>query len=197
MNEYNSYAANEEMGWDDAIENDAPEFATVPPGDYPFTVTAFERARHPGSEKLPPCNKAVLAIRLNIPPEMGVCTIKHNLFLSKRTEGRLCEFFTAIGQRRHGERINMNWGQVVSSTGTCKVTMRKYTDKNGVERETNDIAKFYDPAERGGAAPTQSAPASAAGAGYTPKATTGGYGAGTVSSPTGGGNGANYIPGKF
>ena len=146
-NQYDAYS--EEMGWDDAIEQDAPDFVMVPPGDYNFTVTGFERARHNGSEKLPPCNKAVLSIRLDIPEEQGVCVIKHNLFLHKKTEGRLCEFFTAIGQRKHGERINMNWSRVVSSTGRCKVGVRRWTsDRDGREYEQNEIQRFYDPEEK-------------------------------------------------
>ena len=52
-----------EFGWDDAIEKDS-EFELLPEGDYDFEVTGFERARHNGSDKLPPCNKAVLTIKL-------------------------------------------------------------------------------------------------------------------------------------
>ena len=53
-----------ELGWDDEIENDGPEFIVLPEGDYSFKVIDFERARHPGSEKLPACNKAIVHIRL-------------------------------------------------------------------------------------------------------------------------------------
>lgn len=158
-------AENYELDWNAAIENDAPDYVVVPAGDYGFTVTGFERARHPGSEKLPPCNKAVLSIRLNIPEEEGICTIKHNLFLHKKTEGRLCEFFTAIGQRKHGERINMDWNRVVGSTGRCKVTTRKYTAKDGTEKDTNDITKFYDPE---GGTPSHTATATAPAPAYQP-----------------------------
>ena len=47
-----------ELGWDDEIEKDGPEFVLLPEGDYSFEVVGFERARHNGSEKLPACNKA-------------------------------------------------------------------------------------------------------------------------------------------
>jgi len=175
---YNPAGYEQEMGWDDAIEQDAPEFVMVPPGDYGFTVTAFERARHNGSEKLPPCNKAVLTLRLDIPEEQGVCVVKHNLFLHKKTEGRLCEFFTAIGQRRHGERINMNWGQVVSASGRCKVGVRTYTGNDGREYTTNEITKFYEPAEGQRSVPERRQPTSA------PRQ--------TAAAPAGG-----WQPGKF
>ena len=95
-------AEEREFGWDDEIENDN-EFQILPDGDYNFTVTGFERGRHQGSAKLPPCNKAI--ITLNVADGKGnQGTIKHNLFLHTKTEGMLCAFFTAIGQRKHGEK---------------------------------------------------------------------------------------------
>ena len=53
-----------ELGWNDVIENDSPEFVILPDGDYNFEVVDFERGRHNGSEKLPPCNKAIVHIRI-------------------------------------------------------------------------------------------------------------------------------------
>ena len=35
-----------ELGWDDEIEKDGPEFVLLPEGDYSFEVVGFERARH-------------------------------------------------------------------------------------------------------------------------------------------------------
>lgn len=141
------------LGWDDTIENDS-SFTVLPAGDYHFTVTGFERARYePGPKgKLPPCNKAVLTIALS--GDEGTCTVTHNLFLHSRCEGMLCEFFTAIGQRRHGEPLRMNWQTVPGSTGRCKVGVRKWTGRDGSERESNEILRFYEPAAK--AAPQQS-----------------------------------------
>lgn len=135
-----------EYGWDESIENDGPEFITLPDGDYDFTVEKYERGRHPGSDKLPPCNKAVVYLKL-VTPE-GETTIKHNLFLHSITEGMLCAFFTAIGQRKHGERVTMNWNAVVGSTGRAKVGIRKWiSDKDGIEYKANEVKKFYEPKE--------------------------------------------------
>ena len=53
-----------ELDWNDTIEKDGDEFVLLPEGDYDFEVISFERGRHPGSEKLPPCNKATLSIKL-------------------------------------------------------------------------------------------------------------------------------------
>ena len=50
-----------ELGWDDEIQNEGG-YEVLPEGDYTFRVEKFERARHAGSEKIPPCNKAILTL---------------------------------------------------------------------------------------------------------------------------------------
>lgn len=136
-----------ELGWDDVIENDSPDFVILPDGDYDFEVIDFERGRHNGSEKLPPCNKAIVHIRIE--GKEGVSVIKHQLFLHTITEGMLCAFFAGIGQRQKGERLKMNWGTVVGSKGRCKVSTRKWKNDEGKEMVFNDIKKFYEPEDKG------------------------------------------------
>lgn len=137
--------------WNDSIEKDS-EFTLLPEGEYEFTVEAFERGRHPGSEKLPACNKAVLTLRVF--DEAGnTSKIIHNLFLHSKCEGFLCAFFISIGQRKHGEKLQMNWNTVIGSRGKCKVYIDKYTDNNGVERQSNKISRFLEPVEQKGWTP--------------------------------------------
>lgn len=134
-----------EFDWNDSIENDS-EFTLLPEGEYDFTVEAFERGRHGGSERLPACNKAILTLRVF--DAMGNnAKITHNLFLHSKCEGFLCAFFTSIGQRKHGEKLQMNWNAVIGSRGKCKVIVDKYTGNDGVERTSNKIARFLEPAE--------------------------------------------------
>jgi len=132
-----------ELGWESSIENDGPDFVLLPSGDYDFTVTGFERGRYGGGGKLPPCNKAILTIAIE--GDQGTTYIKHNLFLHSSLEGLLCEFFTSIGQRKHGERMTMNWGAVQGAKGRCKVGVRTYKNNDGEEITINDIKKFYEP----------------------------------------------------
>lgn len=44
----------QELGWDDEITSDSGSFTLLEEGDYNFKVTAFQRARFPGSAKIPP-----------------------------------------------------------------------------------------------------------------------------------------------
>lgn len=134
------------LDWNDEIENDGSSFVLLPPGDYDFTVTAFERERHPGSAKLPPCNKAVLT--LEITSAQGTATLKHNLFLHSKTEGLLCAFFVSIGQRKHGEKLRMDWNRVVGSRGRCTLGVREWVgERTGEKMKSNEVTRFLEPAE--------------------------------------------------
>ena len=118
-----------ELSWNDQITTDA-EFVLLPAGLYYFTVDSFERARHtpnpqnPG--KLPPCNKAI--VKINISANEGDTTLRHNLFLHTSTEGMLSAFFGAIGQKKKGEPLQMNWNLVPGAVGVCKVGIKTYND---------------------------------------------------------------------
>lgn len=130
-----------ELGWDDEIEKDGSDFILLPEGDYDFKVESFERGRHNGSEKLPPCNKAILKIRIDT--DNGTALINHNLFLHNRTESMLSAFFMSIGQKKKGEKVKMNWNAVIGAKGRCKVKIREWTGTDGEKHKSNDIAKFY------------------------------------------------------
>ncbi len=135
-----------ELGWDDQIEKDGADFVLLPEGDYNFEITGFERGRHNGSDKLPACNMATVQVKIEAPE--GTAVISHKLFLHSKTEGMLCAFFTSIGQRKKGERVNMNWNAVVGSVGRCKVGTRVWDGKT-----YNEIKKFYEPVEGQAAGP--------------------------------------------
>lgn len=135
---------NREIGWDDPIENDGEEYTTLEPGEYEFTVTGFERKRYEGSAKVPPCNMAELKLRISSPVQ-GSTTTSERLFMIAKFEWKLCQFFTAIGQRKKGEKLHPNWNAVVGSTGRCRVSVNTYTDKNGNEQTNNRVEEFLEP----------------------------------------------------
>lgn len=125
-----------EFGWDDEIQQDS-EFILLPEGDYVFTVKGFERARHTPQQggKLPACNKAI--VEVTIVANEGEATLKHNLFLHSSTEGMLSAFFGAIGLKKKGEPLKMNWQLIPGKKGVCKVGQREY---NG--NKFNDIKRM-------------------------------------------------------
>lgn len=145
MNNNTNY--EREFGWDDEIVNES-EFTLLPEGDYNFEVTKFERGRHAGSAKLPPCNKAELTVKITSDDGKQSTTLQHNLFLHTKCEGLLSEFFISIGQKKHGEPLRMNWPAVIGAKGRCTVYIDKYTKKDGSAGESNKIKRFLEPAEQ-------------------------------------------------
>ncbi len=137
MNEYVG-----ELSWESEIQKDS-DFILLPEGDYDFVVTDLERQRHEGSDKLPPCPKAIVTLQIKSADGEAV-NIKHQLFLHTKTEGLLSAFFCAIGLKKHGEKFVMNWGKVIGSTGRAKVYVDTYTTDRGEQRQSNRIKKFYD-----------------------------------------------------
>jgi len=140
MNTYQN--TNAGMDWDDTIENDGQEFIILPEGDYNFTVTNFERGRFPGSAKMSACNKATLTLQVNTPD--GIATVFTDLILNRLVEWRISAFFRCIGQKKHGERLVMDWNKVVGSRGCAHFKPRTYKDKDGNDRQVNDCDRFYD-----------------------------------------------------
>ena len=130
------------MDWNDIIESDGQEFVILEEGDYNFTVTGFERGRFPGGPKVPACNKA--ALTLQVKTDAGVAVIRTDLLLYRSLEWRISAFFRCIGQKKHGERLVMDWNRVIGSQGRAHFKPRTYTDRDGNERQTNDVDRFYD-----------------------------------------------------
>jgi len=136
------YNNNAVMDWNDVIEDDGQEFVLLEEGDYNFKVTNFERGHFPGSAKLPACNKATLT--LEVDTREGCAYVKHDLLLCRNLEWRISSFFRCIGQKKHGERLVMDWNKVVGSQGRARFKVRNYTNRDGEQRQTNDVDRFYD-----------------------------------------------------
>lgn len=130
-----------ELNWDDEISQES-EFTLLEDGDYDFEVTKFERGRSNGSEKIPASNMAILTLRVS--NGSASTSIIERLILHTKMEWKLSQFFSSIGQKKHGEPLRMNWNKVLGAKGRCKVYVDTYTTDRGEERKTNKISKFYD-----------------------------------------------------
>ena len=145
------------LDWDSEISYDAPAYVTLPEGDYPFTVTKMERKQYPGSKRdggLPPCPMAELTIEAR--GKEGVSTFRTRLFLHGRCEGILTSFFTCIGQRKHGDKLAMNWNDVEGSTGWARLKIRTFETRNGNEGTANEVVRWLAPDEAPQATVTES-----------------------------------------
>jgi len=130
------------MDWNDSIETDGQDFILLPEGDYNFTVTNFERGRFPGGPKVPACNKASITVQVDT--KDGLAIVKFDLLLYRSLEWRISAFFRCIGQKKHGEKLTMDWNKVIGSNGRAHFKQRSYTNNQGEEKFTNDIDRFID-----------------------------------------------------
>ena len=135
-----------ELGWDDEIENDS-SFTLFPEGDYPFVVVSYSRGRYTGSEKIPPCPQATLTLQIlgGSKKGLGVQTLTTNLMLHTKMEWKLCEFFRSIGQRKHGEKLRMDWNKVPGATGMCRII--QVPGRKDPTKIFNQIDYFIDPTD--------------------------------------------------
>ncbi|MGX8705732.1 MAG: hypothetical protein ACSW8J_04045 [bacterium] len=132
---------NKIMDWDDTIESDGQEFVTLPEGDYTFTITGFERGRYPGSPKIPPCNKAIISA--SIDNDIGIANTRFDLILYRTLEWKITAFFRCIGQKKHGEKLVMNWNAIIGARGKAHFKPSTYK-KEGSDKQYNELERFYD-----------------------------------------------------
>ncbi len=133
-----------EIGWDDTISQEEREYVLLPEGEYPCQIVNLEKTRHepkPGG-KLPPCGKAILTVRVANPATGEPVDLNYNLFLHTSQEWKLCEFFAAIGQKKRGEPLKMNWGLVVGSKASCAIARTEGRRRDGSTYQRNEIARF-------------------------------------------------------
>lgn len=130
-----------ELGWDDEITNDS-SYVLLEEGDYQFTVTAFERARFPGSAKTPPCGKAVFTLAVETPG--GTAFVQYEIIMWSTFDWKRAEFFRAIGQKKRGEPLRPRWNETVGSRGRGHFKPRTFTKKDGTEGRANGVEKLYD-----------------------------------------------------
>ena len=93
-------------------------------------------------QKIPACNKA--AITVQIQTNEGIAMVKFDLLLYRSLEWRISSFFRCIGQKKHGEKLVMNWNTVIGSKGRAHFKQRKYTNQYGEEKVVNDVDRFID-----------------------------------------------------
>lgn len=159
MSEYMNLDPNLELDWDGEVSNDG-SFVLLPEGDYPYTITKFERARYGGSSKVPPCKMAQLTVAVH--GAQGDASVSYRLFLLAKFQWKIAELFVSLGLAApDDEKVRMQWDRVQGGTGLCNVAQREYTKQSGPHAgETgtaNEITKFLPPPAPKAAEPAQPA----------------------------------------
>lgn len=136
------------MTWNSTISKES-EFVNLEPGTYEFMVANLEKSIFENdTEKIPAGTPmAKLTLRFTT-PDGRTADIFENLFLIKTQEWKLCQFFTCIGLKKHGEDFVMNWDKVLGRRGTAEVAKRTYTNRKGEEKTVTSVKNFLDPVEK-------------------------------------------------
>jgi hypothetical protein len=148
-------------GWDEAPipnPNEGGGFILLPPGKYPFRVKDFERGQFAGSTKTPPCKKAIIHMEVRS-PDGQIVDIKDDLILHSNFEWKLCQFFTAIGDRKSGQPLAMNWMAIKGKTGEVQLKHREVTEGTHKGKVFNEVDRYLEPHLAPAMPPPASAPA--------------------------------------
>lgn len=129
----------DELPWDAEI-TDESECVTLPEGDYEFEIDHYERARHAGSDKIPPCNKAIVYFRIKSEDGKEV-TIQENYLLHRKLEWKLSELFRGVGLKNKDETIRMDWNALPGLKGKAYVII--VSGMNNPDAKYNRIKKIY------------------------------------------------------
>ena len=135
------------LNWDDEINEDPKDFIILAPGTYEFMVQNIERSYYDGSDKLPPCNMAILTLKIET--EEGDALVFDRLYLTSKTQGFLSAFFTAIGDKKKGEALRMDWGKALGKTGVVKIKNEEYNGQvsNRVDRYMSPDTQYQSPSQ--------------------------------------------------
>lgn len=142
---------NEALGWNDEATATTSEYVPLDPGEYVFRVTDFQRANFDGSDKMAPCPEADITLECANAQTKQTGTVSVRLFLNTKMQWKITQFFKACGlldpALPDGSRYAMGplWGKVAGTTGRCVISKRKYRNRDGQERETNDVSRFVVP----------------------------------------------------
>lgn len=161
------------MDWNSPIENEGnskPESKLLPDGEYRFGVIDLTKEVSDNPKLIDkdgnPAPIAVMNIAIfaldDVKYTSQLATVRDQLVLHSKCEWKLCEFFVAIGDRKHGERYQPKWDQVPGACGRCSLKVDSFTRRDKTIGHSNKIDKYLDPdpvpaAEQQPAAPAASA----------------------------------------
>lgn len=138
--------ADEVLDYDGEIQNEGTEFTVLPNGDEAtFKVVEVEKGRSKDGTK----PQVRVRMALESVNGHGRTTLNDYITMTRKSEWKLCEFFTSLGLRRHGERLKMRW-DIVGMTGRCTVIVEEFTGREGEKKQTNRIKKYLEPADNDG-----------------------------------------------
>ena len=120
------------------------KFITLPEGEYEFKVTKAELGKFAGSQKMAPCDKVSLELRVET--EDGVCDIKDTLFLLGQWKNRIYYYLTTTGMTEPGKPLTLEpelFTGSIGRTGKAKIVVDSFVSRRDGEKKTTNKVAFY------------------------------------------------------
>ncbi|MCL2136836.1 MAG: hypothetical protein FWH40_04860 [Coriobacteriia bacterium] len=117
------------------LTQDPSDREALPSGVYEFTARSFERTR---SSTGKPMVKLLLDVSNPSGPDQAVYCY---LVISQSTEWKLSQFFLAIGLKRPGEAVTVNWNDVPGKGGLLELELEQ-SEQHGAQ---NSVKSFIVP----------------------------------------------------
>lgn len=143
-------ADNDVFGWDDVGYVAEDSYSDVlPEGEYAFEVrdVKYDRYNKQNPASSIPNNCPMAVVQLYCTNDKAKGTVFERLYLYGGGLGRISSFFKAVGlipaDMSADEPLPASFKQMfdksVTTTGRCKLTIRKYKDKDGKDQQSNNV----------------------------------------------------------
>ena len=141
------------MELDESVSYDGSDYKVIEDGVYPFKVKAVSIVQFNGSDNIPPCPCAEVVMRVGTGVDSTDVKDRIHLYVNDygNPNWKIAAFYRAIGYKKHGEEVKMNWNEsfLKDKTGWLETKQREFTYNQGTRKgETGiniDVARYIDP----------------------------------------------------
>lgn len=160
-------ADNEVFGWDDVGYVAEDNYSDVlPEGEYDFEVrdVKFDRYNKRNQASSIPDNCPMAVVQIYCTNDKAKGTVFERLYLYSGGLGRISTFFKAIelipadmpADEPMPASFKQMFDRAITTTGHCKLTVRKYKDKDNKEQQSNNVRFTIPEPKRPAPAPAPS-----------------------------------------
>lgn len=138
------------FGWDDKVDPAEKPRVLLPEGPAMFTVLGWKRDRGQcGKYGVQNVARIKLLVSTLVEGQDVEAEVDENIWLVQELKWKFLQFFTAIGQRKHGDKGEFvaNWQKIEGETGKCVINHREFEKKDGSKGTAHNIHEFLGPDE--------------------------------------------------
>jgi hypothetical protein len=139
---------NEGFGWEDKVDPAEKPRPIVPEGPAMFTVLDWKRDRgNCGKYGTQNVAKIKMLVSTMVEGDNTEAEIEENIWLVQDLKWKFLQFFTAIGQRKHGDKGEFvaNWSKIKGEVGRCVINHREFDKRDGSKGIAHNIKEFLAP----------------------------------------------------